>query len=45
VNIDKLIEVLEIKIASLISDEDISATKISTLSITLLKLYAYRDKK
>ena len=44
-DINKVIEVLEQKVSSLISDEDISATKVASLVITLLKLYEYRDKE
>jgi len=43
-NIDAVIEVLETKIKSMISDEDISATKIASLATVLLKLYDFRNK-
>ena len=43
-NIDAVIEVLETKIKSMLSDEDVSATKIASLVNVLLKLYDFRNK-
>lgn len=43
-NLDKLIDTLEKKIMSMLSDEEVSATKIASLANVLMKLYQHRDK-
>ena len=44
-NLDKLIDTLEKKIMSMLSDEEVSATKIASLANVLLKLYQHEEKK
>ena len=44
-DINKVIEILEQKVSSLISNEEIRPTQVASLVMTLLKLYEYRDKE